>query len=120
MTTNTFFRNNQYPTYDEVNNLLIESGSIELMSEYGQLNHRLLKLIWDNIDDKEVIINAGKSIDKRGGFTAMQGNFYTFIKVLQYMLKKNKDIYNDLELMKIGYMNKNIEKYWDGIGNWKY
>jgi hypothetical protein len=111
-----------YPSYEEVEQILNDNIKhhaeyIDYLAEYGQVNHDCLKTIWENYDNKELIRKQGKIINDRGGFTAMQSNFYTFIAVLRHLIHSNC-CFSEEAKMELWMSRKDLEVYWDGIGEW--
>jgi hypothetical protein len=71
-----YIKAHPWPSYKTMSKRLAKHAS--LWAEYGEPNHMALKLCYENIHDKEVCRKAGEFIAKRGGFQAMQANFYAF------------------------------------------
>jgi Tol biopolymer transport system component len=88
---NEYVLNNKYPSYDEITKLLLENKRLDLFSEYGEYNHELCKEIYENINDEKIVVKNGKLIYKRGGFTALQANFYIISSIF---LKSDNIIIN--------------------------
>ena len=105
-----------YPSYDTVCDLLCRVKQINVISEYSEVNHQYLKLIWDNIDDYNLIKVVGENINDRGGITTLRANYYTLLHVMRPIVKANQDMYMDS-----WYDVKNRISYaWDGIGEWRH
>ena len=103
-----------YPSYDYVSNELIKFD-MTLDAEYGEYNHEYLKIIWENIDDENIIKTCGENINQRGGFTALQANYYAFLHVMRLAVRNNTDKYRDSFID----TKHTISINWDGIGDWK-
>ena len=69
-----FIKENPYPDYKfiEYDLLLKQEQSLEQYAEYGEINHDLMKEIYENIFDKDLIKQHGERIHHRGGKTALQ------------------------------------------------
>lgn len=68
-----------YPTYDAILDLI--ENNLNLWSEYGKANHNYCKNIYDNPNNKAMIIEMGKNIYNMGGMQALVKN-YTILKFL--------------------------------------
>lgn len=84
-----------YPSYDIV--LQKIENNMQLWSEYGEPNHRWCKTIYENPNNKELIVDIGKQIYKSGGLQALIMNY----NVIKYF---NPD-----------YQNKNIKEYFKEV-----
>ena len=80
-----FIKENPYPDYNfiEYDLLLKQKQSLEQYAEYGEINHDLMKEIYENIFDKDLIKKHGERIHHRGGMTALQQNYYIYIHYCQ-------------------------------------
>ena len=67
-----------YPSYDTVCELLCRVKQINVISEYSEVNHQYLKLIWDNIDDYNLIKVVGENINDRGDYIITSKLLHTF------------------------------------------
>ena len=85
-----YVEQNPYPEYCLIEELLLKHDRWELLSEYGQINHILCKKIYENPNDENIIVSCGKQIYKRGGFTALQANYYVIIQF--YKKSRDEDI----------------------------
>lgn len=103
-----------------------ESSRLEVRdwyAEFGELNHdyckKILKLLsdkknFDNIQNEKIIKKIpqnlikeiGEKIYKRGGFKALQSNYYTMMN----FMTTEKNLRDEI---------KCVETYWDGVGTWK-
>ena len=105
-----------YPSYDTVCDLLSKVKQINVSSEYSKVNHQYLKLIWENIDNTNLIKVVGENINDRGGITSLRASYYTLLHVMRPIVKANQDMYMDS-----WYDVKNRISYaWDGIGEWRH
>jgi hypothetical protein len=93
-------------------------------SEFGELNYdnckKIIKILEDekNFEKDEegenqlkplkikAIKDLGEKINKRGGFRALQANYYT---MLNFMISDSK-VMQEVKL---------LNYYWDGVGKWK-
>jgi len=76
-----FAKSNPYPEYKEIYNFLkINSENnltcLDMLCEYHEINHNYCKIIYDNPNNEELIIDIGKKIYDRGGMQALQQNYY--------------------------------------------
>ena len=105
----------KYPSYEFVSNELMKFD-MTIGTEYGKCNHEYLKIIWENINDETIIKTCGENINQRGGFTALQANYYAFLHVMRLAVKGNQMRYTESFVD-----NKDtISKSWDGIGDWRH
>jgi len=70
-----------YPSYESWIKRL--ESRLDLYAEYGKANHVLCKIIYDNCTDEERVVDAGKRIYRRGGFQALQCNYYVILAALR-------------------------------------
>ena len=70
-----------YPSYESWIERL--KSQHDLYAEYGKANHVLCKIIYDNCTDEERVVDAGKRIHQRGGFQALQCNYYVIQAALR-------------------------------------
>ena len=84
-----FISKNPYPKYGEV--ITIIKGNqdmyMNMYAEYGQENHTLIKEIYENVLDKELVKRNGELME-RGDETAMVWNYYLLLTVVAHFLKK--------------------------------
>ena len=126
-----FVKKNPYPSYDFVEDMILskakkwkDEGVMEfkfhylmMNSEYGHKNHRLLKEIYENIEDEELVRRNGEEINSSGGFQAMSYNSYAFTEILKYLIEeKAKTKFEQTELYYK--MKMQQENCWEGIGDW--
>lgn len=74
-----FVKANPYFNYKTIINdiykLTDKTKSDELFDEYGKYNHYCCKIIYENPNNKELIIKMGKYIYNRGGKQALVNNY---------------------------------------------
>jgi len=70
-----------YPAFKTMQERL--KPHLELWAEYGEANHVLCKIIYDNCTDEDRVVDSGKRIFHRGGFKALQANYYVISAVLR-------------------------------------
>ena len=115
-----------YPSYEYVSNELVKFSAensdycksmniFSMDAEYGEYNHESLKMIWDNINDDTIIKTCGENINQRGGFTALQANYYAFLHVMRLAVKGNPDKYRDSFID----IKHTICKNCDGVCEWR-
>lgn len=105
----------KYPSYDYVSNELMKFD-ISIDAGYGEYNHEYLKTIWENIDDGTIIKTCEENINQRGGFTALQANYYSFIHVMRLAVRGSPDRYKESFID----IKHTISRNWDGIGDWNH
>ena len=115
-----FISKNPYPKYGEV--ITIIKGNqdmyMNMHAEYGQENHTLIKEIYENVLDKELVKRNGELME-RGDETAMVWNYYLLLTVVAHFLKKTN--MKDEDKIFIHYNFKNLVScYWNGVGEWKH
>ena len=61
----------------------------------------------------------GKRIHSRGGFTAMQANFYTYCVILRMLYHRCEFDFNEEQRHIVFYNLKSQCKWgWEGVGDW--
>ena len=106
-----------YPTYDKVEGLI--QSDFYLSSENSEINYESMKKIFNNYNNKETVKIMGEQINERGGFQALQANFYILCRVLKELLHDNPEREPELRPQLI-IIRDNVNLYWDGVGNWKF
>jgi len=86
-----FIKENPYPSYEFIIDILSKKY-LDLYVEYGEINHHYCKKIYENCYDDELVINIGKLIHKKGGFTALQANYYVMYFFCPFMKSSNNEI----------------------------
>lgn len=76
-----------YPEYGDM--LRTIEKHIELYAEYGEINHTWCKIIYENPNNKELIIETGKKIYNRGGLQALVMNYNVIKYFSPYWQSKN-------------------------------
>jgi hypothetical protein len=79
---------------------------IELYAEYGEFNHEMLALCYENILNKDACHRFGMMIAKRGGLQALQANFYAF-KCFGAFAESSNSV-----IRSVGSL---LEQHWNGI-----
>ena len=79
--------NHPFDSYEKIIKMFDDNNNIQLYAEYGELNHMMIKTIYENPFDEAVILESAKKIYDRGGFTALQANYY----VLVYAFSKTEN-----------------------------
>ena len=115
-----FISKNPYPKYGEV--ITIIKGNqdmyMNMHAEYGQENHTLIKEIYENVLDKELVKRNGELME-RGDETAMVWNYYLLLTVVAHFLKKTN--MKDEDKIFIHYNFKSLVScYWNCVGDWKH
>ena len=112
--TQEVLERNVYPSYEDVVDLI--GDFLDWSAEYGVENHECMEAIWCNITDRDVIERMGEKTHKRGGFQAMQANYYTLLHVF-------RTLYTNLEDPKVliawSRMKFLITVAWHGVGEWR-
>ena len=118
-----FIQKNEFPDYKTCQNLLLKDKQIgvEMWSEFGEINHRLLKEAYENFKDETKLKNIGSIINRMGGMTALQMNCYALNRICNYLLQTSETKYSHYENVLISYINKHyLSVAWDGVGDWKH
>jgi len=105
----------EYPDYEDVEEMI--RNMIDLWAEYGDENRECMERIWNNIVDRDLIQTMGEKINKRGGFQAMQANYYTLLHVFRTLHKKQLNDPNVLIAWRR--MKFLINVAWHGVGDWR-
>ena len=112
-----FIKSYTYPSYEEVINLI--RGNVAMCVGYGELNHKWMGKLYNDIFDNSKVIVIGKLINKRGGMTAMDENFSTFMKVVRNLLKRVQGkTHEELNIIQCNIYNE-INTAWENIGSWR-
>ena len=70
----------------------------------------IIKIMFENLTDKKVIIDCGKELNRDGKWDAMAINQTLLALAMDEPNDTNKPITNQVRM---------IEHWWDGIGRWK-
>ena len=105
-----------YPSYRTVCELLSRVRQINLYAEYSAVNHEYLKIIWDNIDDENIIRTIGENINHTGGYIALQASYYTLLHIMRPILNTNHEKY----IQSWYDVKTSVSKAWDGDGEWRH
>jgi len=89
---------NPYPEYETMLEKI--KHNIDLEMEYGELNHEFCKVIYENPNDENLIIEMGKKIYKRGGIQALLMNF----NVIKYYSPYWQSKINSIKFIKFKYI----------------
>ena len=106
-----------YPTYDKVEGLI--QSSFNLSSENSEINYESMKNIFNNYDNKETVKIMGEQINERGGFQALQANFYILCRVLKELLHDNPEREPELR-PQLDIIKHSVNFNWCGVGYWRY
>ena len=114
----SFIKENPYPDYNfiEYDLLLKQEQSLEQYAEYGEINHALMKEIYEHIFDKNLIKQHGERIHSIGGMTALQQNYYTLLTVLKHLIQQRR-LDRDTIILVFYNIKTIVSQYWDGIGS---
>ena len=114
-----FIKENPYPDYKfiEYDDLLLkQEQSLEQYAEYGEINHDLMKEIYESIFNEDLIRKNGERIHHRGGKTALQQNYYTLLSVLKHLIDQ-RGLDRDTNILVFYNMKTIVSQCWDGIGS---
>jgi len=70
----------------------------------------IMKRMYENLTDKDVIVDCGKELNRDGKFNAMIINITLLSLAMDELNNTNKPCLTQMRV---------IEHWWDGIGNWK-
>ncbi len=107
-----FIKDHPFPLYEVVENLI--KKRISSWSEYGELNHHHVSIIYNNIDDFKKVNKAAKAIARRGGLSALQASFYSILEILKHLVKKREDL-EDIWY----YVKDKLYRGFDGVAGWR-
>jgi hypothetical protein len=82
----------------------------EWSAEYGEINHALCKEIYENIHDAARCKRVGQRIFDRGGFTALQANFYIVRNFAPTRFSDDHAVRTS---------SAALQHHFDGIGGWR-
>ena len=114
-----FVKSHPFPSYKAIDQLLnnsIKNGdsfAMDLIAEFGQLNYKMMKLMYENRNDTKIINDCASAILKKGGSQALNMNLYTINRVCCYLCAKSKKKYTEYEQLLIAYINKDISRLID-------
>ena len=101
-----------FPSYKDMMNKMLQIKELFVMcSEYGEANHERVKAMYESSIDKDTCIKAGKAINKAGGLTAMQACYYILFHFI-----RGFPAYCPEACYKV----REVQSYWDGIGEWEH
>lgn len=96
-----------WPSYDDMLSKFGNDGKgMQMYAEYGELNHKALKEIYESGIDTEVALKWGQIIADRGGITALQQNCIVFMRFGPLAYAPNQILRANARL---------LEFAWDGI-----
>lgn len=107
----TYINNNQYPSYQDIVFRIMKDKRKRFLDNYTEVSHNECKMIYESIYDRATVRKYGEMMNERGGQELMWTNFYVIC--FYSPLRKSED-YNIRRAYEF------IERYWDGIGNWRY
>ena len=128
-----FTNKNPYPSYEFMEDFILDKarkwhdrGDVEfkmyyfmMHSEYGYTNHKLLKEIYENIEDTEIIKKNGEQIDGLGGIQTMEYNARAFHEGLIYLMnEKARTKFEKQDMVSV--MKLQLQEGWDGVGEWVF
>ena len=89
----------------------MKSGEgVKDMTIYMFVNFAIIKKMYENLTDKQVIIDCGKELNRDGKFNAMIINITLLSIATDELNDTNKPCLTQMRV---------IEHWWDGIGKWK-
>lgn len=88
-----------YPEYGDM--LQKIEKHIELYAEYGELNHNWCKIIYENPNNTELIIETGKKIYNHGGLQALTMNYDVIKYFSPYWQSKNSVIQSQCAMVEL-------------------
>jgi len=119
-----FIEKHPYPSFKGMQKVFDAYNEHEPMSgtkinaEYGEFNHECMKKIYYNLFDKDLVRKMGDNVGERGGFRAMEANYYALSGVSRTMnLGRSKSIYY---ISVIGAFPEFVSEYWDGLYGWMH
>ena len=97
----TFVKKNPFPSYEFIENMFLEKakewknkGEMELKlhylsmnSEYGHQNHKMLKEIYEDIENDELIKKHGADIVENGTPRTLHYNHFAMCEILRHLIK---------------------------------
>jgi hypothetical protein len=103
-----YIESHPYPSYGEMIARIDAHPtlSVQMYAEYGELNHKALKEIYESGIDTEIALKWGQIIADRGGITALQQNCIVFMRFGPLAYAPNQILRANARL---------LEFAWDGI-----
>ena len=94
---------------DVINRFRGKSG-LNLMTIYSFVRFDIMKEMYENLTDEDVIKDCGKKLNRDGKFKAMIINHYILSGAIRKLNKEDNLVDEQMRI---------IEFWWDGIGGWK-
>ena len=80
------------------------------MAIYSFVRFDILKEMYENLTDEDIIKDCGKKLNRDGQFNAMSSNDYILSGAIQKLNTEDSLVDGQMRI---------IEFWWDGIGGWK-
>ena len=104
-----FIKTSPYPSYEEMCERILHSNFSIKSSEYGNIQHKACKIIYENFTDRYTVRKMGEKINKHGGFKSLQACFYIMLHFSPF-----KDI--SLENHELSTFPVLLDLFWNRIG----
>ena len=88
----------------------VEESNVERFKIWKQKEPDIIKRMYENLTNKDIIIQCGKELNKRGGYYTMVINLTLLSMAMDELNDTNKPCLTQMRV---------IENWWDGIGKWK-
>ena len=87
-----------------------DNSGLNLMAIYSFVRFDILKEMYENLTDEDIIKDCGKKLNRDGKFNAMIINHYILSGAIRKLNKEDSLVDGQMRI---------IEFWWDGIGEWK-
>ena len=94
-----------YPEYNDMVEKI--ENNLAVWSEYSIINHDCCKIIYENPNNKDLIVEMGKKIYKSGGLQALKMNHNVIKNYSPYSQSTNNKI------------KTHVEAYFQDVRDWK-
>ena len=112
-----FIKRHPLPPVDEneefwkdVINRFRDNSGFNLMAIYSFVRFDIMKEMYENLTDEDIIKDCGKKLNRDGKFKAIIINHYILSGAIRKLNKEDSLVDGQMRI---------IEFWWDGIGEWK-
>ena len=113
-----FIKNNPFPNINDFVKLMYQiskksNGSFVVIGSY---DYRILKKMYENMMDEEIVKECGRFLYSKDGMKDMLRFHNLMDEIITYNFNKGKnDKYDKIKILSLPRL---IEDWWDGIGDW--
>lgn len=89
---------------------VVRESNVERFKIWKHKNPDIIKRMYENLTNKEIIVKCGKELNKKGGCFCMSINLTLLSTAMDELNDTNEPCLTQMRV---------IEHRWDGIGNWQ-